>query len=181
MGKKKQKIDLETKIYEATTAYTGNVTLKIQKNNKTLKTIKVKNSATLRFFQGLALAIQNVGESVLNGSFLPSYLDVGNGSRDTNITDTKLQSSILQGNRIPINTLYPEVYKNGDSPIGYIARFVGVIPYRSITSGNIREIGLFADKIGDTLLARIKLDNEISIEQGMSLIVEWNLSFENKG
>lgn len=187
MGRKKKEIKEELPKEEIngvqikdSTSYEGSVILKIQKNGKILKTIKTKNKGTLRLFQGIALALQNTSSSVLVGSFLPQYLDAGSNGEETNITDTTLRNSILKGNRVVLNPLYPVPNRNSD-PTGYISKFVGVIPYTLIGGSKIKELGLFADKTGDTLLARIVIpDDGISIYQGMNLIVEWDLDITNK-
>lgn len=181
MGKRKQEIKKETpnSINEGT-AYTGIVTLKIEKKNKILKTLNIKNTGTLRFFQGIALAIQNVGSNVLKGSFLPAYLDVGNGTGSFSVSSTTLHNSLLRNNRVELTPLQPKL-NDSSEPTGYISRFIGVIPYNLVSTVSLTELGIFADKQGDTLLAAIPFDEPIQLEQGMNLIVEWNMNFENKG
>lgn len=178
MGRKKKEIKQQkeeingVKIKDST-GYEGSVILKIQKNGKTLKTIKTKNKGTLRLFQGIALALQNTSSSVLFGSYLPQYLDVGSETGDTDVRDTKLKNSILKSNRVPLNPLYPVLNGSIENATGYISKFVGVIPYVLVGGSVIKELGLFADKTGDTLLARITIDGDgIQIYQGMNLIVE---------
>lgn len=187
MGRKKKEIEQQkeeisgTKI-EDSTGYEGSVILKIEKNGKILKTIKTKNKGTLRLFQGIALALQNTSSSVLFGSYLPQYLDAGSEAGETNVTDTTLKNSILKSNRVPLSPLYPVL--NGttiNEATGYISKFVGVIPYVLVGGIVIKELGLFADKSGDTLLARINIgETGITIYQGMNLIVEWDLNITNK-
>lgn len=191
MGRKKKEMEIKEEIsgvqIKDKTGYEGSVVLKLQKKGKILKTITTKNMGTLRLFQGMALALQNTSSSVLVGSYLPQYLDAGSDNISGSVRDTKLKSSILKTNRVPLNPLYP-VLNNIDNPVleeptGYISKFVGVIPYDLIGGANIRELGLFADKTGDTLLARITIPDAqaFTISQGMNLIVEWRLDIENKG
>lgn len=182
MGRKKKETEIKEEEISGVqvkdnTGYEGSVVLKLQKKGKILKTITTKNMGTLRLFQGIALALQNTSPSVLVGSYLPQYLDAGSDNISGSVRDTKLKSSILKTNRVPLNPLYPTLNKDSN---GYISKFVGVIPYDLTGGANIRELGLFADKTGDTLLARITLDTEIVISQGMNLIVEWNLDIENQ-
>ena len=163
------------------TSYEGSVVLKLQKNGKILKTIKTKNKGTLRLFQGIALALQNTSASILVGSYLPQYLDAGSQDGETNIRQTTLNNSILKENRVPLNPLYPVLNNTINEATGYLCKFVGVIPYTLTSGATIKELGLFADKTGDTLLARINLGEDgITIYQGMNLIVEWNLDIENQ-
>ena len=179
MGKKKKEIRQEkvkeeisgVKIKDST-GYEGSVILKIQKDGKILKTLKTKNKGTLRLFQGIALALQNTSSSVLFGSYLPQYLDAGSESGETDVRDTKLKNSILKNNRVPLNPLYPVLNDSYPTATGYISKFVGVIPYTLVGGLSIKELGLFADKSGDTLLARIELQDGITIFQGMNLIIE---------
>ena len=184
MGRKKKETEIQKKEISGIqikdkTGYEGSVVLKIQKKGKILKTITTKNMGTLRLFQGMALALQNTSSSVLVGSYLPQYLDAGNDNTLGNVSDTKLKSSILKNNRVPLTPLYPVL---NDAKSGYISKFVGVIPYTLTADLPIKELGLFADRTGDTLLARITIEDEnaLKISQGMNLIVEWKLDIENQ-
>ena len=160
--------------------YEGNVTLKIQKGKKILSTKKIKNQGTLRLFQGICLALSGLPSENLKGSYLPAYLDVGSDSTATQLNDTILKNSILKSNRVKISSLYPTLIKENDNDIGYSATFIATVPYILVGNTTINEIGMFADKEGQTLLARIIVPNGITLNQGTNLIVEWSIGIQNK-
>lgn len=161
--------------------YEGNVTLKIQKGKKILSTKKIKNQGTLRLFQGICLALSGLPSENLKGSYLPAYLDVGSDSTATNLTDSTLKTSILKSNRVKISSLYPALIKNENNEnIGYSTTFIATVPYILVGNTTINEIGMFADKEGQTLLARIIVPNGITLNQGTNLIVEWSIGIQNK-
>ena len=161
--------------------YEGNVTLKIQKGKKILSTKKIKNQGTLRLFQGICLALSGLPSENLKGSYLPAYLDVGSDSGVTGLSDSTLKNSILKSNRVKISSLYPTLIQNNTgNDIGYSATFIATVPYILVGNTTINEIGMFADKEGQTLLARITVKDGVTLNQGTNLIVEWSVGIQNK-
>ena len=152
--------------------YEGSVKLKLTKGKQVLKTYSIKNTGTKILFSSIA--------SALTGSLndIPKFIAIGAKAGKTELTDNCLNEEIA---RVYINRAVPVEYKDTDGNYaGHIALFVATVPYTSINGMTIYEVGLFGDEKGNTMLARIPVDNGISISQGMSLTIEWSIKIQNK-
>lgn len=152
--------------------YEGSVKLKLTKGKQVLKTYSIKNTGTYKLFESIA--------SALTGSLnlVPKFIGIGAKAGDTELTADCLNEEIT---RVYIYTTKTIEYKDIDGDYaGHIALFVATVPYTSINAMTIYEIGLFGDEKTSTMLARIPVDNGISISQGMSLTIEWSIKIQNK-
>lgn len=154
------------------TGYTGNVTLIFKKGKNVVKSVKIKNQGTLRLFQGIALGLvtKNINDI---SNYYPAYMGIGYTSLvDFDITSNALVDEFA-GKRVPLNSHnIKQVLDDSSDPVGWIAPFSAIFTYSSISNEPFNELGLFATKDTDTLLARIKLPSVETLPVGMSLIVQ---------
>ena len=180
MGRKKSTQvtnNQKLKIVQKPINYDGNVHLKIMQGNNLVKTYDIKNSGTMRLFQGIGYFLS--GSTLNLDSYKPRFLSVGSGivAATTDPTMTTLYNE-MNINRILLNT-------NNISLNAYINAVTiplsTVIPFSTIGSTAISEIGLFSDATSNTLLARIVIPNnyQIILEPGQSMVVEWDLVIQN--
>lgn len=181
MAKKISNVSVEDKPSTDTLSYTGNVTLKLQKGKHIVKTVNIKNTATMRMFEGIAYMLIN-GFSIDLEPFTPHYLAVAYSESTptaTNVTDTDLSVGIE--NAVTARLIASNIFQSESS---WVAPFSAVISYQALNlfNGKVNELGLFATNNSKTMLARIVLDpeDEIVVQAGMNLIVEWNIYIQNK-
>ena len=163
------------------TTYEGSVTLKIKgANNKITKTIQTHNAGTKYFFYGIAFAIS--GEILED--YLPHYISAGDGTLvegvdvEVDMTGLKHEISSLADARPALVSNYKSPQYTNDG--GVTVMYQGVIPYNLVLATPISELGLFGTNQGASLLARIQLDESITLDPGDSLIVEWTFKLANK-
>lgn len=174
MGKKKKQETTVTNNSKIT--YHGNVKVSITTNGVVTKSFKVNNNGTLLLFQQMALSLIQ-----FQNHLTPNFIAVGT-SNETNddITLNKLKSEI-SNSRVPLVNKKVEVLQDGNNnTIGYKAQFTGTEYYSIVGRTTIKEIGLYGDVSGNSLLARIVIDNGISLSQNQSLIIDWTMGISNK-
>lgn len=180
MGRKKSvKTDENSKlkVVQKPINYDGNVHLKVMQGNALLKRYDIKNSGTMRLFQGIGYFLS--GSTINLDAYKPKFLSVGTGIvlESTDPTMTSLYNE-MNINRILLNTsnISLNAYVNAVTiPLST------VIPFSTIGNTPITEIGLFSTATSNTLLARIVIPSEyqISLESGQSLVIEWDLVIQN--
>lgn len=178
----------EIKVNDTTQQIGGNVTIKVKQGKKTIKTVKVHNTATVDLLYEMLLSLSGN----IDTNKLPRYISVGTGSSKTTWNQTSLVAEITT-----TRTLLTPNYKGAPSrnssiinegasneeTIGYSSvKYQGIIPYSILgITENIKEIGLFGTQTGNSLLARIVLDGtSISVDMGQSLIIEWEFKIQNQ-
>ncbi len=158
--------------------YSGNVVVKVLKNNRVIDTKKYENTATNRLLYGLAMYVSGFNLETLK-NYQPRYMAVGTGSRPNSdfdmATQVVLENQIgTRANITPLSVVQETVGTNKATAI-----LTSLFTYSDISENTINEVGLFATSTEATLMARINV-NGIKLSPGMSLIIEWNLGFENK-
>lgn len=161
----------------------GNVVVKVKQGNKTIKKVKIHNTATLNLLYGLLLSLSNN----IDQTCLPRYLGVGTDHSPSTPEMTGLQSEVTRL-RTPVIPNYkgaPKKNQNGSATV----TCQGILPYENLgIYTGISEIGLFGTQTGSSLVARIQLydsskqpeeQNLISVGVGQSLVVEWTFSIQN--
>lgn len=158
-------------------SYSGNVTLKLAKDKKILKTLKVKNMGTLSLLRGIGLYLLQSQKT----SLLPSFMGIGSSDAKGSYSDDSLKSEII-GRRVILIKHNLEELKDEKNKehIGYIVKYSASFPSELVGENTIKELGLFSDQNTNSLLARIILGSEVQIPVGLSLIVEWNINIQNK-
>ena len=158
--------------------YSGNVVVKVLKNNRVINSKKYENTATNRLLYGLALYVSGFNLATLR-NYQPKYMAVGSGARPNSDFDMATQAVLENqiGIRANVSALSvtPEIVNMNKAT----ATLTSLFTYNDIGENVINEIGLFATSTEATLIARINVDG-IELFPGMSLIIEWNLGFENK-
>lgn len=158
-------------------AYEGIVNIQLKRGKKIKYNYIIHNEGTQLLFQGIASCLVQAPNSKL----LPNYIGVGLGG-GAKQSPYKLNSEIV---RVPIpnkGTIQENlVVSDGDALIGngWKAIFKATIPSSSLSENTIREIGLFGEKTGDNLLARLTPDRPINVEEGMSVTIEWIMYIKN--
>lgn len=165
-----QKVDTSESI-----TYKGNVTLKLAKDKKILKVIKLNNTGTLNLLRGIALYLLKYP----NINLLPSFMGIGGDAETIAINSNSLKDEFTRRRVVVIRHNIENLIED-DEHIGYQAKYSASFPSEFVSGKVIKEIGLFADQSGDTLLARISIDEGIQVEAGLSLIVEWRINIQNK-
>lgn len=176
-------------INQKSVGYEGNVTLKVCKGNKVIKTIKQNNSGVGRLFHGIALGLISgfVDDNLIN--YTPKYLGVGRTQQLVNI-NTDYNANTLQSAESGIMIrvkLEPNNAYNREG-LGWVAPFSAIVPSSQLQTLNyqVNELGLFSSANTDSLLARIVPTNKsgdsepIVVEPGMDLIVQWEILIQNK-
>lgn len=154
-------------------SYTGNVTLKLRKGNRVIKTIYKSNNGTLRLFKGIALGLLQ-GFSASIDSYLPHFIGVGSNEGPTPLS---INSPKLPGEYGRSRLFSGTMNVTRDS---VVAPFEGIID-NNITKGEpIKNVGLYGTSDTETLLAFIILDEAYTIPQGMNLLIQWEISIQNK-
>lgn len=174
--------------------YLGKVTVKLQKDGYTVKTISTHNSATLRLLSGMAQLLVGAfsqGDSSKNKDitqYIPQYLGLGYEPSPTATnpaTDTCLHKEYSM-NRVKLNVGNPVPDSTGRK---IIIPYSAVINYAMVNSKKINELGLYSSESSadKTLLARVLVtddangpsDGAIQLAVGMNLLVEWNITLQN--
>jgi len=153
----------------------GNVTLKVMQGNNTLKTIKTHNVVTLNLMYGMLVALSGTATK----DYCPNYLGVGSGtvtSQNVYTMETLVQE-ISQSRSVTIPN-YKGMPQKDATTVSTV--YQALIPYTSVGSLPIRELGLFGTVTGASLLARIELEEPITLLINQSLMIEWSFSLENK-
>lgn len=183
----KKIVKAEAKVTQQPISYKGEVTLKIQKDGYTLKTIKANNSGTLLLFSGIArfLAGQFINNPLLpQENYIPSYL--GLGYQDLQTPTDPLSYKLY--NEYPINRIPLDIdnIKIDGNARTVMLPFKATIFYSEIGSRRISELGLFSSPTGNEhMLARVNIpkqgdgDPGITLSVGMNLLVEWNIVIQN--
>lgn len=184
MAKKKS---TKVEVTQHPIGYKGKVTLKLQKGGYTIKTIDTANSGTLLLFQGLAQFLANRWNSdsgkfeltSING-YIPRFLGIGRQDNQT-VTDPftyNLYNEYNIGTRIRLYGGNPRVDATSKT---IIVPFTATIPYSTVQSQMITELGLFASEIPQepTMLARVNIPNGVQLDVGMNLAVEWDIVIQN--
>lgn len=181
MSKKKSNISSVEKVEIAQNpiGYTGNVVIKILNASGVKRTIEIKNSGTLRLFQGIGYFL--LGADIMSSTiyeYRPSYLGLGNVpvSYPTDPLLTTLYNEYSSIKRLKLEKGNIRIDSKARA---IIAPFVALIPYSTVESNNINELGLYSTESGNTLLARIELSEPITILNGESVLVEWQLIINN--
>lgn len=172
-------------------SYKGKVVLKLRKGNNVVRTYSTENSGTLLLFSGLArfLIGQFAGQNFLQNqsNYIPNYLGVGYQATTTptDPTQYKLFNEYDVGTRFQLTKSNPTIEASANTVnITYTA----TIPYSSVQSRPLTELGLFAsDVIGDnSMLARVNIPSQdggatqgVTLEVGMNLLVEWTIVIQN--
>lgn len=175
MAKKKKEIENPV---NDTVGYNGSVVLKLTSKDRVLKTIKVKNMGTKYLFESIAFLL-----SGRQSSPVPKFMAIGGKSGPTSVDDTHLLDEIR---RVYITDQLVKPYTDylGTSTeqtyLGHRLILTATFPYTAIGGKVIKELGLFSSAQGDNLMARISLGQQaISVDLGMSLIVEWTILIQN--
>lgn len=169
--------------------YQGNVTLKICKGKKVVKTIKQNNSGVGRLFHGLALALINGFNVNTLDNYIPKYLGIGyknpypNTATDYNATTLEsADGGVMLRVKLQPNNVY------NVEGVGWVAPFSAIVTAAQLKALDykVNELGLFSTVNTDTLLARIVPTgaseggaSEITIDEGMDLIVQWEILIQN--
>lgn len=153
--------------------YQGILTAKIIRNGKIIRKIKKKNHGTLYLFEQLVNCI--LGEDV--HTHMPNYLDAGT------VTGTVSENNFKSSLVLPV--VLTGRYKEFIDNTYWSALFDAFIPFSTIINTE-EQVGLdsFAlkstiDSSASEILAIVKLNDPIIINQGESLLVEWRMAFTN--
>ena len=155
-----------------TLGYTGNVTLKLKKGQKIIKTYNINNNGTLRLFRGIAYYLTSNKLSSTQ-EYLPNFMAAGKADNlnPPSVNDIRLQcQDTAQFVRAKAQNI--EILETS-----CVAPFSGV--FSGAADMEVNEIGLFSAMETNSLLARIVLKEAIKIEIGMNLIVEWRIAIQN--
>lgn len=162
--------------------YKGSVELKLTKGKRILKKIKINNYGTINLFHGLAICLTQQFPSA--STYLPNFIGIGtsNDIPDNFVNVAHLQSEILSRVQLTNAVIKTSELTIGETKKqGYSVKFIGSYPFRQKISSKIKEIGLFSTVIGESMLARITLNDDESItpEAGDTLIIEWTMFIGN--
>lgn len=191
MAKNKTINSTSAHIAQRPVTYEGNVTVKVQRNGRTVKKLKTSNSGTMLLFLGLGrfLADQfsNKSNTQNMSHYIPRYLGIGYQPIQT-ATDPLKYSLFGEydiGSRIILTTGNIKV----DSQAKTVTiPFTATVPYSTIGSRTITEIGLFSTEYfnDDTMLARVNIPPQegsdvvgVQLEPGTNFLVEWNVVIQN--
>lgn len=155
--------------------YQGTLTAKIIRNGKIVKKIKKKNTGTLYLFEQLVNCI--LGEDVHNN--MPKYLDAGTIASELEANVNNFRSSLV----LPVDLTGR--YKEFVDGTYWSALFNAFIPFSTIINTE-EQVGINAFALKpdinspiNEILALVKLDDHIIINQGESLLIEWRMAFTN--
>ena len=165
----------KVKIVQKPINYDGNVHLKVMQGDTLVKRYDIKNSGTMRLFQGIGYFLS--GSTINLSEYKPKYLGTGVVLQTTDPTMTSLYNE-MNISRILLNTdnISLNAYINAVTiPLS------AVIPYSTVTDSTISELGLFSTPTSNTLLARVVVPSStrITLKQGQSLVIEWDLVIQN--
>lgn len=171
-----------TKVKDTTQYISGNVNIKLQQGRTTIKKVNIHNTATLDLLYGMLLSLSNK----IDTNKLPRFLGVGTGTIQGENPEQIVANMTSLVDEVTITrTLLTSNYKGPPTKdtVNCVVSVVyqGIIPFSDLgVSKNIKEIGLFGTQNGNSLLARVQLDDTpISISQGQSLIIEWTFKIQN--
>jgi hypothetical protein len=143
--------------------YTGTVTIKVVKNGKIIKKNKGKNAGLSPLFSFLTNCL--VGNFVPKLS--PKFIQLYN-SADELITLAEIPFSEVN------------VYEGSSSEESSIAAFKFLVPYASVTSGEtIYRVNIKND-VEDMAELILPEGDQISLESGENVIVEWEMEISNR-
>ena len=188
---RKKKIQIETpkqdtitQVKDTTQYISGNVNIKLQQGRNTIRTVNIHNTATLDLLYGMLLSLSDN----IDKNKLPRFIGVGTGTIQGENPEQIVANMTSLVDEVTITrTLLTSNYKGPPTKdtINCVVSVVyqGIIPFSDLgVSKNIKEIGLFGTQNGNSLLARVQLDDTpISISQGQSLIIEWTFKIQNLG
>jgi hypothetical protein len=174
--------------------YEGQVSLQFQNKGVKGKKVTFKNNGCRLLFQGIcrfllkmSMREDNVATALNIDRAVPNFLAIGSEERITQtdpIFDDRLKAEMDIGSRFDIVNRRGPITNVSDSSIR--AEFTATIPYTSVGSRNITEMGLCSTStIGDpSMLARIITVNDdfpdgITIPPGQNVIVNWQIIFRN--
>lgn len=176
MSKKQEKNSAAVTSVNGTISYSGEVTIKLLKGKKVIKSEKIKNNCTVTLLKSLTMFLENIVDTNL----LPKYMGLGTESSGWTINTLHLMKEV-PNSRVPIVRHSIEELTSGETLIGYKAPFSATFPSNIIAGLEIKELGLFSGSYGnDNLLARISVDSIPKIDAGLSLVIEWVISIKNK-
>lgn len=179
-----KKVKTTAKVDAQSIGYLGKVTLKLQKDGYTVRTINTHNSATLTMLSGMAqllIGAFNQSDASRNknmAQYIPQYLGLGYEPqpRATNPASDFCLHNEFSMNRIKLNVGNPMPDSTGRK---IIIPYSAVINYAMIGSKKINELGLYADESSNkkSLLARVLVTDDsnagaIQLAVGMNLLVE---------
>lgn len=157
--------------------YDGNVKIKVMQGKNVIKSMEIKNSGTMRLFQGIGYFLS--GSTINLNDYKPRYISVGSSAvivaTDPSMTslynELDISRILVDANNVSLNS-----YANSVT-----IPFTAVIPYTTIGSRPISEIGLFSTPKSDSLLARIIIPQNdwITLLAGQSMVIEWDLVIQN--
>ena len=176
------KIKSDAIIQDKTTSITGNVIINHMINNTTVGSFKIKNNVTLQFLAGLARFSRGDfrQDSSQSSNYLPYYLGVGDG---------RLISGELVVNRDSLKAEHNLTYRFDATPNTIAVESESIIklyisayiPSQILINQQISEIGLFSTRNfgSNTLLARVEFEEDIYLNAGEALQIEWQFLFGN--
>lgn len=191
----KSKSDIEkvsAQISQHPIGYKGNVTLKLYKGDKLIKTLGEYNSGTMRLFSGIAKFLSGAFNNISVDSmdmYIPQFLgvgcEVGTELTPTDPTMYRLYNEYDIGSRIKM-TPGPITVSTDAQYI--LVPLIGTISYSDIGSSRITELGLFSgiEPGNNDMLARVNIntigaDNQrgIVLDVGLNLAIEWDIVIRN--
>lgn len=153
----------------------------------------VKNSGTRILFQLLCRVLLGMENTQSIKNQIPNYLAIGNAANPTATDDmftTTLNQEIDIGTRIECSGKSGPVIDRTAGDYSIRARFAFSIPHSTIGDRTITELGLCSSGTvyANTVMARVVTTEEnesgnqvgISIPQGQSLLISWELAFRNR-
>lgn len=168
---------------------TGNVTLTLVKGSKAVKVHKINNTGVSRLFEGIARALVGTDSKNIQ-AYVPNYLGVAYKDPNQITIATNYNQTSLESNNMVIVPISRRDTREIETATrnAWVAIFEATIPASLLQSLKYRvnELGLFGLPEAASLLARIVTINDegkagfIEVEPGMTLIVQWEISIENK-
>lgn len=153
----------------------------------------VKNAGTRILFQLLCRVLLGMENTRSIRNQIPNYLAIGNAPTPTTTDDmftTTLNQEIDIGTRVECSGKSGPVIDRTAGDYSIRARFAFSIPHSTVGERTITELGLCSSGTvyANTVMARVVTTEEdesgrqvgISIPQGQSLLISWELAFRNR-
>lgn len=169
----------------------GEVTITKSINNQVIYQGKHHNTITKRMATGLVSFLSsyfNSNSNLNQSDYIPKYIGVGTQSSDATNTPDFHRLKLIEeytegpeGNKVPYR--YEIVSKEPNLPS--TSDQVSSVSFRAFISPGdmkdgtiIKELGLYTDKSGPTLLSRVAIDDPdkwIKKEAGSGIDITWNI------